>query len=253
MLITSDRVPSSGSTLLVETDAREVSLNGRPITLTRVEFDILQELWNAPNRVLTHGYLLSVISGSSWTGPSHGLEVHICRLRRKLGESGSTPGLIRTVRGVGYKYVPREPVTARPRAEVVRTAVSPEEFEELWQTAMAHPAAHYMQRGRDLIVTALEMPGPTFLDWDPADLEHRFISFNPQPEVFLNQHVAVRLVMTLASCGLTHSNAFELVRTPQGVMWAKTLRHIQLAANGDLLGVESLFIPTDSPTTPSIN
>lgn len=92
--------------LVVDYDAREVHMDGAPVNLTRIEFDLLAELSQNPRFVKSPTQLLGSIWDSAWYGDAHSVEVHLSRLRRKLGESGSNPGYIRTVRGVGYKFEP---------------------------------------------------------------------------------------------------------------------------------------------------
>ena len=103
-----------GTALTVEEDTREVLLEGRPIALTRVEFDLLNALYRNPRRVLTHAELLVAIWGSEWVGDEHAAEVYISRVRKKLGESARQQRFIHTVHGVGYRYVPDAPGVVLP-------------------------------------------------------------------------------------------------------------------------------------------
>lgn len=92
--------------LRLEVDARVVELDGQQLDLTRIEFDILAELTAEPKRVFSREQLLSSVWGGEWFGDDHMVDVHVGNLRRKLGESGSNPRFIRTVRGVGFKFDP---------------------------------------------------------------------------------------------------------------------------------------------------
>ncbi len=76
---------------------QEVSLHGRPVALQRKEFLLLHQLLSQPGRVFTRDRLEEVLYGWNEEVESNALEVHVHHLRRKL-----FPGLIRTVRGVGY-------------------------------------------------------------------------------------------------------------------------------------------------------
>ena len=104
----------SNSTLILNADTREVVLDGLPIELTRLEFDLLAMLYRNPRRVITHTELLQAIWGSDWIGDEHAAEVYISRVRKKLGESARDQRLIRTVHGVGYRYLPHVPAPALP-------------------------------------------------------------------------------------------------------------------------------------------
>ena len=89
--------------LAIDTTAREVTVDGRPVELTRLEYDLLTYLAAAPRRTFTYEQLLVAVWGSStdWQARSTVSE-HIYRLRRKLG--GAAP--IATMRGVGYRFDP---------------------------------------------------------------------------------------------------------------------------------------------------
>jgi len=89
--------------LTVDPAAREVLLDGRPVELTRLEFDLLDALSGSPRLVLTRSQLLERVWGPSWFGDDHVVDVHIANLRQKLGDDPRSPRYIRTVRGVGYR------------------------------------------------------------------------------------------------------------------------------------------------------
>src|SRR3990172_7064171 len=89
--------------LTVDPAAREVLLDGRPVELTRLEFDLLDALSGSPRLVLTRAQLLERVWGPSWFGDDHVVDVHIANLRQKLGDDPRSPRYIRTVRGVGYR------------------------------------------------------------------------------------------------------------------------------------------------------
>ena len=79
--------------------AREVVVDGAPVDLTKLEFDLLDVITGSPRLVFSRAQLLEQVWGSGWFGDDHLVDVHIANLRRKLGH----PDLIRTVRGVGYR------------------------------------------------------------------------------------------------------------------------------------------------------
>jgi DNA-binding response OmpR family regulator len=99
--------------LRVDPRAREVSLGGDAVDLTKIEFDILDLLSGSPRQTFTRRQLLEQVWGGSWFGDDHVIDVHVGNLRRKLGESATTPLHIRTVRGVGYRFDPGRTGTAR--------------------------------------------------------------------------------------------------------------------------------------------
>ena len=84
---------------------REVERAGRPITLTRTEFALLEVLMCHPRQVMTRAQLLAQVWGYDFDPGSNTLDVYIGYLRRKT-EDGGLPRLIHTVRAVGYTLRP---------------------------------------------------------------------------------------------------------------------------------------------------
>ncbi|HSX21379.1 MAG TPA: response regulator transcription factor [Gaiellaceae bacterium] len=89
----------------VEIDAakRTVHLNGAPITLTYVEFELLRAMASSPGRVFTRQALLESLWGNSAYREPRTIDVHVRHLREKLEADPREPQLILTVRGVGYR------------------------------------------------------------------------------------------------------------------------------------------------------
>jgi DNA-binding response OmpR family regulator len=93
--------------LVLDPERYEVAIAGRPVTLTRVEIRLLQVLLEADGRVLTRDQLLDAIYGPDQTEVlDRTIDVHIGRLRDKLGDDADTPKYVMTVRGVGYRSAP---------------------------------------------------------------------------------------------------------------------------------------------------
>ncbi|HEX6867729.1 MAG TPA: response regulator transcription factor [Candidatus Limnocylindrales bacterium] len=90
--------------LVVDTDRYEVTRAGVPIPLTRVEFRLLQTILEADGRVLTRDQLLDAVYGREQADIlDRTVDVHIGRLRDKLGDDAEMPRYVATVRGVGYR------------------------------------------------------------------------------------------------------------------------------------------------------
>ena len=79
---------------------------GEELLLTRMEFDLLQVLVEHPNRVLSRDQLLNMTQNRDWDPFDRSIDIRVARLRRKLEDGPDSPQLIRTVRGVGYMFVP---------------------------------------------------------------------------------------------------------------------------------------------------
>jgi DNA-binding response OmpR family regulator len=93
--------------LRVDVAARESTLDGQLLDLTKVEFDLLAKLASEPRRAFTRAQLLEGVWGPGWYGDDHFVDVHIGNLRKKLGESGTHPRFVHTVRGVGFRFEPQ--------------------------------------------------------------------------------------------------------------------------------------------------
>jgi DNA-binding response OmpR family regulator len=89
--------------LVVDEAAREVHLAGEPVLLTRIEFDLLAALAAHPQLVLSRRQLVEMVWDTAWTGDAHLVDVHIGRIRKKLGDTAASPRFIHTIRGVGYR------------------------------------------------------------------------------------------------------------------------------------------------------
>jgi DNA-binding response OmpR family regulator len=87
--------------VVLDRNAREVSVDGRAVELTTKEFDLLATLIENPGVVVSRDQLLDRVWGMTYPGGTRTVDVHVAQLRRKLGK----PALIRTVRGAGYKTV----------------------------------------------------------------------------------------------------------------------------------------------------
>lgn len=88
--------------LVVDADARRVTVDGTEVVLTRKEFDLLALLAQRPGVVFRREQIMSEVWRTSWAGSGRTLEVHVASLRAKLGN----PRIVETVRGVGYRMVP---------------------------------------------------------------------------------------------------------------------------------------------------
>lgn len=90
--------------LTIDEDTYVVRLRGHPLDLTFREFELLNFLAQNPQRVFTRAQLLQEVWGFDYFGGTRTVDVHIRRLRSKLGPEHES--LINTIRGVGYKLDP---------------------------------------------------------------------------------------------------------------------------------------------------
>lgn len=86
--------------LVLDVDGRSARAGGRLLDLTRVEFDLLVALARRPGSAVERGWLVDNVLDPEREGTERTLDVHVSRLRRKLG---SHAGVVQTVWGVGYR------------------------------------------------------------------------------------------------------------------------------------------------------
>lgn len=88
--------------LRIDFQAREVQVQGTPVELTRVEFELLAALARRPREAVTRQWLVDHVLDPDREGTERTLDVHVSRLRRKLAPARC----VETVWGVGYRLVP---------------------------------------------------------------------------------------------------------------------------------------------------
>lgn len=89
--------------LEIDLCGRGVRVAGRPVELTRTEFEVLATLSSRPRMAFSRRQLIEAVWGPQWVGDAHTVDVHIGNLRRKLGDARGQSQFIRTVRGFGYQ------------------------------------------------------------------------------------------------------------------------------------------------------
>jgi two-component system, OmpR family, response regulator len=88
--------------LVVDPGARRATYAGRELALTGYEFGLLKALAERAGRVLTREQLMEIAKGSAEESFDRSIDVHVSRLRHKLGDDPKRPRLLKTVRGAGY-------------------------------------------------------------------------------------------------------------------------------------------------------
>lgn len=107
------RVVFTAGDLEVDMTSRVVSLGGRPVKLTRTEYELLAYLINNIGKVLSHDEILRNVWGPEYGGESEYVRVFVGQLRRKIEDDPSNPRFILTVPRVGYRFVnPEQPPPA---------------------------------------------------------------------------------------------------------------------------------------------
>jgi DNA-binding response OmpR family regulator len=90
--------------LCVDTEKRNATLNGEPLSLTRDEYNILALLMGRMAKIFTRDEILERIKGDDYDGFDRSIDTHIKNLRAKLGDDPRAPRYIITVYGMGYRF-----------------------------------------------------------------------------------------------------------------------------------------------------
>ncbi|OGR96430.1 MAG: hypothetical protein A2V88_09390 [Elusimicrobia bacterium RBG_16_66_12] len=93
----------TGGPIVLKLVSRQALVSGRPVDLTRLEFDLLAFVMKHPDRAFKRDELLTAVWNYPGTVETRTLDKHVESLRRKMGESSA---LLQTVHGVGYRFSP---------------------------------------------------------------------------------------------------------------------------------------------------
>ena len=89
--------------VMLDTERREVTINGQPLTLTMTEFNILELLMTNPKKVFTRANLFETVWNDEFFGDDNTINVHMSKLRNKLAHADNETKYIQTVWGIGFK------------------------------------------------------------------------------------------------------------------------------------------------------
>jgi DNA-binding response OmpR family regulator len=135
--------------LVIDETTYSARIRGYTLDLTFKEFELLKFLAQHPKRVFTRSQLLQEVWGYDYFGGTRTVDVHVRRLRAKLGSENEA--LIGTVRNVGYKFVPAKPEGRRPAPPDAGAAVDADTAQEDLETgenfAAPDPVAQAGQGG----------------------------------------------------------------------------------------------------------
>ncbi len=94
--------------LVIDASTMEVTVHGKPITLTTAEFQLIHVLAQRAGRVLGREQLLQLLHGTADEAFDRSIDVVVSRVRQKIEEDPRNPRLLKTIRGVGYVLTPGE-------------------------------------------------------------------------------------------------------------------------------------------------
>lgn len=92
---------------LLDLDSRQLfDGEGQEVPITAMEYDLLQAFVERPNRPLSRDQILNLTQNRDWSPYDRSIDIRIARLRRKIEADPDKPQIIKTVRGVGYIFIP---------------------------------------------------------------------------------------------------------------------------------------------------
>lgn len=95
----------NGGILTIATLSREVRKHGNPVSLTATEFKILLNLAEKPQMIFSRLQIITLVQGFDFEGYDRVVDAHIKNLRQKIEDKPRDPLFIKTVYGVGYKFI----------------------------------------------------------------------------------------------------------------------------------------------------
>lgn len=94
--------------LVMDVDARQIHLRGKPCDLTAYQYDLLMTMANRAGRVMTREQIMEAVRGRELESFDRSIDVHIGRIRQLIEDDPKTPKRILTVRGVGYVFAKQQ-------------------------------------------------------------------------------------------------------------------------------------------------
>jgi two-component system, OmpR family, response regulator RstA len=94
--------------LVVDRSTREVSLDGENLEFSTAEFDLLWFLASRAGKALSRQDILQELRGIDYDGIDRSIDMRVSKLRQKIGDISNPPKRIKTIRGVGYLFVPAQ-------------------------------------------------------------------------------------------------------------------------------------------------
>jgi len=95
----------SNGTLLINSESMEAVRDGKPVTLTPTEFRMLQAMAERPQTVFSRHQLVTIAQGYDFEGYERTIDAHVKNLRHKIESNPRQPVFIKTVYGMGYKFI----------------------------------------------------------------------------------------------------------------------------------------------------
>jgi DNA-binding response OmpR family regulator len=108
-MATARQVPGNGEAavsvggLYIDPETHTATIDGQPMTLTRIEYDMLLALARSAGRVKSREQLLLEVAERDFEAFDRSIDVHISALRKKMGDDSKSPRYIETIRGTGYR------------------------------------------------------------------------------------------------------------------------------------------------------
>lgn len=94
--------------LKIDSSKRDVFLRGEPVALSTIEFQLIWALAKRQGSVVTREEIHQELYKSTYNGYDRSIDLYISRIRQKIGDLPESPKYLKTVRGIGYQFIPSE-------------------------------------------------------------------------------------------------------------------------------------------------
>jgi two-component system OmpR family response regulator len=83
----------------------QISQEGRVLDLTLAEYEIFSLLLEKKHQVVSREFIVNTVNAVKWQSSDRSIDVIISRIRQKIGDDTKNPRYIKSIRGIGYKYI----------------------------------------------------------------------------------------------------------------------------------------------------
>jgi DNA-binding response OmpR family regulator len=103
--------------LIIDSSKRDVFVAGESVALSTIEFQLIWSLARRQGSVVTREEIHQELYHSTYNGYDRSIDLYVSRIRQKIGDLPGAPKYLKTVRGIGYQFIPAEPTSPVPQTE----------------------------------------------------------------------------------------------------------------------------------------
>ncbi len=103
--------------LIIDSSKRDVFVAGESVALSTIEFQLIWSLARRQGSVVTREEIHQELYHSTYNGYDRSIDLYVSRIRQKIGDLPGAPKYLKTVRGIGYQFIPAEPTNLVPQTK----------------------------------------------------------------------------------------------------------------------------------------